>query len=249
MIAVDSAAIRISGPFRKLLKPLLSKLDLPDIGSNEIVIPCLTRQMPAIKLNFPSARLLVGNALTASAQASLRTVVLPEEFDFQWHMKLALACTVTSALRTITPWTACVGPELSNVLFDLLPENTWICREVASITGAQDSFDEAKHISCVLRESHESRSEAMNQTMIIAAALAERPYGTRDCYAAVMFELMTREDKLDWLEKSVSEYVPVMLALTDAGQIHLETVGRHLDTSPGQRHLSRSPWPKCIGSC
>jgi siderophore synthetase component len=179
----------------------LRKLDLPQAGSEEVLIPCLARQLPAITSRFPSARVLAKKAITASAQASIRTVVVPRTLQFEWDLKLALACTITSALRTITPWTACVGPELSAVLSDLLPENTWICREVASVTGSQEDYDEAKHISCVLRESHEVKADAANQTLIIAAALAETPYGETECYATLLFELRTADEKVVWLEE------------------------------------------------
>jgi uncharacterized membrane protein len=204
IIAVDSASVRISGPFRTLLAPLLHKLDLPAVKANEILIPCLTRQLPAITLRFPSARVIVRNAITASAQASIRTVVLPQTLQFDWDLKFALACTITSALRIITPWTACIGPEFSAVLSDLLPENTWICRKVASVTGAQDDFHEAKHISSILRESHEARANAINQTLIIAAALAETPYGETECHATFLFGLVTADEKADWLRKQVT---------------------------------------------
>lgn len=201
IIAVNSASVQISGPFRTLLKPLLRKLNLPRIEEYEVAIPCLTRQLPAIMVRFQSARILARNATSASAQASMRTVVLPLALEFEWHLKLALACTITSALRTITPWTACVGPELSAVLRDLLPEELWVCREVASVTGAQEDYDEAKHISCVLRESHEAKADAMNQTLVIAAALAEIPLGESECYATFLFGLGTGNEKMDWLER------------------------------------------------
>jgi siderophore synthetase component len=168
----------------------MRKLDLPNVEAHEVLIPCLARQLPAIMVRFQSARVIARNAITASAQASIRTVVLPQTLQFEWHLKLALACTVTSALRTITPW-----------LSDLLPEDTWICREVASITGAQRDYDEAKHISCILRENHEARANAMNQTLVIAAALAETPYGETECYATFLFKLVTTEGKMDWLLK------------------------------------------------
>jgi hypothetical protein len=201
MIAVNSASVRISGPFQTLLMPLVQKLGLPNVGPSEVLIPCLARQLPAIMAHFQSARVITKNAITAFAQASIRTVVLPQTLEFEWDLKLALACTITSALRTITPWTACVGPELSAVLSDLLPEDTWICGEVASITGAQQDYDEAKHISCILRENHEARATEMNQTLVIAAALAETPYGETECYATFLFKLVTAEEKMDWLLK------------------------------------------------
>jgi hypothetical protein len=230
MIAVDSASIRISGPFRTLLRPLERSLDIPHTREHEIAIPCLARQLPAIMLRFPSARVLAANATTASAQASIRTVVLPQSLGFEWHLKLAFACIITSALRTITPWTACVGPELSAVLDDLLPEETWICREVASVTGAQQDYDEAKHISCILRENHEAKADAMAQTLVIAAALAETPFGETECYATFLFGLETADERMDWLSRSVIHFVTFTSLTVYILQIHSKIVRGNIAT-------------------
>ncbi|KXT04176.1 hypothetical protein AC578_55 [Pseudocercospora eumusae] len=228
IIAVDRAAVKISGPFRRLLEPLLANFDLPTVGSNDIILPCLSRQWPAIQANFPSAYILIPDALEAEAQASVRTVAIPKQYGFSWHLKTALACTITSALRTITPWTACVGPELSEVLKDLVPNNLWIASEVASITGSQANFDQAKHISCILREDLEPRAESLNQSLIICAALAECPYGSSECYATLTFDLHNTHAKMAWLTEYTSVLVESILSPALDSGICLEAHGQNM---------------------
>ncbi|KAF7194679.1 NRPS-independent siderophore synthetase rfs [Pseudocercospora fuligena] len=228
IIAVDRAAVKISGPFRRFLEPLLANFDLPTLAPNDVVLPCLSRQWPAIQENFPSAYILIPDALEAEAQASIRTVTIPSKYRFQWHLKTALACTITSALRTVTPWTACVGPELSEVLKDLVSDNLWIASEVASITGSQASFDQAKHISCILREDLEPRAESLNQSLIICAALAERPYGSSQCYAELTFDLHDTNAKMAWLTEYTSVLVESILSPALDSGICLEAHGQNM---------------------
>lgn len=61
-----------------LLSNLLAQFRLPQTGPDEVVIPCLTRQIPAILVHYSSARVICKDAFAAAAQASLRTVSIPD---------------------------------------------------------------------------------------------------------------------------------------------------------------------------
>ncbi|KAE9987412.1 siderophore [Venturia inaequalis] len=227
-LAVDRASTRITGPFRRLLEPLLANFVLPPLYENEIVLPCMSRQIPAIQQNFPSARVLLLDAFTAEAKANLRTVVVPPKLGFECDMKLALACTIGSTIRTITPHTTCLGPEISSVIHDLAPnDDTWVCRELAAITGSQSNCGEASHLSCMLRENLEPRALAHGQRLIIAGALAERMCGEMECYAAVVFGLGDVAAKLDWFSEFTSKMIPPVLALAVESGICLEAHGQN----------------------
>lgn len=227
IIALDSSETRISGPFRDLIKPLLDNFDTFS-GTNEVLLPCLSRQVPMILERFKTGRVVVQDAYIAEAQASIRTVTVPKQYGFEWHLKTALACTITSALRTISPWTACVGPELSAIFRDLIPEDTWVCDEVASITGSQDDYDTAKMLSCVLREDLEPRADSLNQALIIAAALAERPYNSDECYAALTFDLHTPLQKMTWLTSYAEKLIDSILTPAVESGICLEAHGQNM---------------------
>jgi siderophore synthetase component len=105
----------------------------------------------------------------------MRTLTLRPELNFRYHLKLSLACQITSALRTITPWTALGGAEVSALLEKLLPPDMWLFKEVAAVTGAQKDFNDAKHFSCILREDLELRANAQGESLIIASAFSQLP--------------------------------------------------------------------------
>jgi siderophore synthetase component len=105
----------------------------------------------------------------------MRTLTLRPELNFRYHLKLSLACQITSALRTITPWTALGGAEVSELLGKLLPPDMWLFEEVAAVTGAQEDFSDAKHFSCILREDLELRANAQGESLIIASAFSQLP--------------------------------------------------------------------------
>ncbi|PPJ56952.1 hypothetical protein CBER1_02300 [Cercospora berteroae] len=69
-----------------------------------------------------------------------------------------------------------------------------------------------------LRENHEARAEALGQRLIIAPALAEKPYGATECHAALLFNLHTDEDKLQWLADYASKLCDaILLPAIDSG--------------------------------
>ncbi|SMR44214.1 unnamed protein product [Zymoseptoria tritici ST99CH_1A5] len=226
-IAVDRGSTRITGPFRTLLKPLLDQFSLPRLLPNEVVLPCLSQQLPAIQRHFPSTRVLLHDAFTAHAQASLRTVNIPSEMRFAYNMKFALSCTISSVLRTITPWTTCLGPEISAVIEDAVTENTWVCKEVAAITGSQKDFSAAKNLSCILREDLEPRALALGQTLIVVAALAEKPVGSSECLAALTFGLRSSGQKKKWLRDYASKLIHAVLTPALESGVCLEAHGQN----------------------
>jgi len=108
---------------------------------------------------------------------------------------------MTSALRTITPWTACAGREISDLICKLVPEDLWVFREAAAVVGSQDDFDEAKHLACILREDLEIRARERGETLIVAAALAQKSPADGLSYAERLFRLDTVEKKKLWFKK------------------------------------------------
>lgn len=227
-LAVPSSDLRITGAFQTRLLPLLQKLGITNTHPGTVVVPCLRRQIPAIKSRFPRAEVLQSPPVTARAQAATRTVSLSPELGFPYHLKLALACFITSALRTVSPWTACVGPEAGDVLSDILPGDLWVAREVASVTGAGDDFDEAKHISCVLREDLEPRADALGEALIPAAALAETDLATGVSSAERVFGLDTVEKRRAWLRGYVSTLLRLTIPPALESGVALEAHGQNM---------------------
>ena len=103
-ISVMRSDIRTIGPFELSIRQLLLRqgVELAENTSERIVLPCLARQLPAIRYHLRSKVLqLLSKPLFAKAQASMRTVSLPQRYDILYDLKFALAFNITSALRTL----------------------------------------------------------------------------------------------------------------------------------------------------
>jgi hypothetical protein len=198
-ISIPRSDMRVSGPFKTTLEPLLQKLEIPSpTDKNTLIVPCLTRQIPAILQLFGKATVIAERASIAAAQASMRTVTLRPELQFNYHLKLALACQITSAVRTVTPWTTGQGRAISELLEGTLPADLWVFKEVAAVTGRQGDFHAAKHLSCVLREDLEPRARMNDETLVVAAALMERHPQDGKTYPERLFKLDTVEERKEW---------------------------------------------------
>ncbi|CAG7938622.1 unnamed protein product [Penicillium nalgiovense] len=103
-ISVPRTDLRVTGHFEQELQPLLERLEIPGITSDRVIVPCLSQQLSSIHQRFPNATVLKLIEDCADAQASMRTLTLRPELEFNYHLKLSLTCQITSALRTITPW-------------------------------------------------------------------------------------------------------------------------------------------------
>ncbi|KAJ5887435.1 siderophore [Penicillium taxi] len=211
-VSVLHRDMRTTGPFEATLEPLLRKLGIPNPkAKNTLLVPCLTQQVPAIIKNFKNAVVVAERASIASAQASLRTISLQPELEFNYHLKLALACQITSAIRTVTPWTTGQGLAISNLLQKLLPVDLWVFREVAAITGRQENFDAAKQFSCVLREDLEPRARLNNETLVVAAALMEQHPKDGKTYPERLFKLESVEERKVWFRTYLSSLFKLIL--------------------------------------
>ena len=197
-LSVPREDMRLTGSFESLIQPLLDILSIPPTSSDRIIVPCLSRQLPSVFQRFPRAIHLETITDCADAQASMRTLTLRPECHFGYHLKLSLACQITSALRTITPWTTCGGPVQTDLLEKFLPEDLWVFREVAAVSGAQENFGDARHLSCILRDDLEARAWEENESLVIAAALAQQPYGSDRTYAEILYGLETTIQKQEW---------------------------------------------------
>lgn len=200
-LSLPSNDLHLAGPFNQLLQPLLQTLEIPKVSKEYTVIPCLTQQLPSVMQRFPRVDVLKSVVDCVDAQASLRTVTPRPELNFPFHLKLSLACQITSALRTITPWSAQGGPIVTEIMDRFLPSDLWTFKEIASATGSQSNFDDAKHLSCILREDLELRAQANNEALIIAAAFTQQPHGASQPYVEILFGLQTISQKQKWFRE------------------------------------------------
>jgi siderophore synthetase component len=115
--------------------------------------------------------------LSPTTQIVCRTVVFPEAPDIA--LKLSVGIRISSALRTITHFTADFGPRFSRDVVPKLaidPDILTIEQEVASAICTRDAegvsldSDIAKHFTVVIRKQY---LPAESESVIICAALLE----------------------------------------------------------------------------
>ncbi|KAJ1933903.1 hypothetical protein FBU59_005873, partial [Linderina macrospora] len=184
-VAVPRSQLNVEGDFEKLLAPLYSAADSDD-GKNqyildftdqatELVMPVHPMHLPAVKSMFEFVRVLPFSA-PAEAQASLRTVCPTAFTPLGYDIKLPLGIKVSSALRTISPWSTFVGPRITDVIPKILDgapvqDALLISGEPASAVSNNQDFDIAKYLSCVIRDDPEYICRPRGERVILAAAL------------------------------------------------------------------------------
>ncbi|KAE8164044.1 hypothetical protein BDV40DRAFT_311131 [Aspergillus tamarii] len=203
-VILPRSSARVFGPFEDLLRPLRELLEV-DISTTEdkIIVPCLSQHLPSLQNFFPEAEIVASVPQCAQAQASIRSVSVP---GYGFDIKFSLACLITSALRVLPCWSAAAAPSITPVLKKLFPPDLWVFGEVAAITGSQENASEARHLTCILRENMEAKANERDETLILASALMEKPFGRDVTYAEILFDLTTREAVEKSLVTCVSPY-------------------------------------------
>lgn len=162
----------LHGNWEETLNHLLDIMEQrPPCSPNSVIFPVHELQLPNIKEKFPYVKILPTDySIQAYSQASLRTLVVPSVPGFAF--KLAFGIKVSSALRTVTPWTTHTGPEFIPIFKKLCinKEILKISNAVATATVTEQNYDIAKHLSCIIREDFND----LNEKVIICAALTER---------------------------------------------------------------------------
>ncbi|KAE8136499.1 hypothetical protein BDV38DRAFT_293907 [Aspergillus pseudotamarii] len=206
-VILPRSSARVFGPFEDLVRPLgeLLKVDL-STTEDKIIVPCLSQHLPSLQNFFPEAEIVASVPHCAQAQASIRSVSVP---GYGFDIKFSLACLITSALRVLPCWSAAAAPSITSVLKRLFPPDLWVFGEVAAITGSQENASEARHLTCILRENMEAKANNRDETLILASALMEKPFGRGITYAEILFDLTTVEQKLKWFQSPYGELPPV----------------------------------------
>lgn len=202
-ISIPQNDVIQKGPFGKALKPILENLQVPlSNESSRIVVPCFTRQLPLIYKSFPEAKVLKIMEDCADAEASIRSIRLKPHISSPYLFKMSLACQITGALRTITPWDVFQTTEATRILDKLKPD-FWLYREVAAVCGAQDNYEQASNLACIMREDPEPRARQNDESMIIIGSLIESLPGNSKSRLEALFELDIIEQKWKWMREYV----------------------------------------------
>ncbi|KAJ1662217.1 hypothetical protein IW140_006104 [Coemansia sp. RSA 1813] len=253
-VAVPRSEVRVEGRLEELLDTLYRNAELEGKGEQrsqyildyinretELVLPVHPFHMPAVLEMFAFARQLPF-AVSAEAQASLRTVCPSVLVPLGYDIKLPLGIKVSSALRTITPWSTYVGPRITHVIPDILremdaSEPLLIAGEPASAVSTNPDFDIAKYLSCVIREDPDHICRLRGQRAILAAALTNfNDDGTSTVIQ--QWKLDTREKRCAFLknyaEKLFDAFLPPIMNHGFAFESHPQNSLLRVDATSGE---------------
>ncbi|KAG5652766.1 hypothetical protein H0H81_003704 [Sphagnurus paluster] len=200
-VRVAKANIKVLGPFERDIRKLAeaaaegSGRTLHD-DANSVLMPVHELQIPNIAAKFPNVEILHPDvSIQALAQASIRTVVIPQLPGMA--LKLSIGVKISSALRTISHFTADFGPRFSTAIIPKLvinPNILTISREPSSAVHDSADPDVAKHFTAIIREEPEPQD---GQALIVTAALFEMDHVGVPAGVSVMENIF----KLDTYDK------------------------------------------------
>ncbi|KAF0558613.1 IucC family-domain-containing protein [Gigaspora margarita] len=225
----------LRGRWEENLNRLLDVMEQrPTCSPNSVLFPVHELQLPNIKEKFSYVKILpIEYSIEAYSQASLRTLVVPDVPGLAF--KLSLGITVSSALRTITPWTTHTGPELIPIFKKLYinKEILKISNAVASATVNEQNYDIARHLSCIVREDFNASSE----NVIICAGLTERDENGISVVEKV-WRLDTEEKRVKFLRRYswflFNAFLPPALHNGLSFEAHSQNVLARFDSASGQ---------------
>lgn len=243
MILVPRDKLNIQGPWDNCVSPIFNEIckagrEASDKPPKEILIPIHELQIENIVKKFPEARILPKEySLTAQAQQSLRSVIVEVLRDT--HLKLAFGIRLTSAVRTISPASAFLGPRFSS---QIVPHLTYdrslmiVQKELASVSSVNPDGEIAKHLACIIRECYENTAEAVHkERAIVCTALVETGYSGSDeePLVQIVFGLDDEKKRVAWLHRFVelffAAFLPSVIANGVAFEAHPQNVLARFD--------------------
>ena len=116
---------------------------------------------------------------------------------------------LTSAVRTISPESAYLGPRFSAQVVPVLkmdPTIVTVARELASVVHTNPDGEVAKHCAALIREYHEGVFEQRGECAIVCTSLVESGHDGPGGHIPLIiriFELHSEQKRLEWLSKQV----------------------------------------------
>ncbi|KAE9398477.1 hypothetical protein BT96DRAFT_1031422 [Gymnopus androsaceus JB14] len=214
-IALPKSSLKITYEFEELTEPLRQAVaktagQALSIPVDYLVIPVHELQVAHIEEKFGEAVIYPPNfSLPLLAQQSIRSVVVPDVYQ-SLSLKLGVGIKLTSAVRTISPASAYLGPRFSAQVVPAItmdPSILTVAKELASVVHSHPDTDVAKHCAAIVREAHELNSEARGERLIVCTALVESGHDGKDGHLPAVI----REKRLKWLDEFVSVFFKAFL--------------------------------------
>ena len=253
LLSIPESSMQLRGKFETLAAPLVDAIlektgnpkELRQKHAGHVLMPVHEFQIPNVLERFEDASVLPEeNNVTAQSLTSIRSVAIPDVLK-DLTVKLCIGIKVSSALRTITPYTTYFGPGFSEQVVPRLSYDRKVLtieRELASAVYSHPDTDVAKHCSCVLREAIEYPSNATpdDDTIVVAAALVEKIQkpDTDVTLSTHVWNLDTEEKReafLDrYVELALKAFVPPCLENGVAFEAHGQNTMCRFDKHTGE---------------
>ncbi|THH16104.1 hypothetical protein EW146_g4489 [Bondarzewia mesenterica] len=251
LVALPRTSLNITGDFENDTKDVLDgaaknakkPLDVPE---GFVVVPVHELQVYHIQEKFPEAKIYPEEfSVSARAQQSIRSMILPGTLT-NTSLKLGVGIKLTSAVRTISPASAYLGPRFSSQVVPALTMNhniLTVAKELSSVVHNHPDNEIAKHCAAIVRECHENLSEEQRgERLIVCTSLVESGHEGQDAENSVpsvvrVFRLDTEEKRLAWLDEFVrvffAAFLPPMLINGVGFEAHPQnTLARYTLTDP-----------------
>ncbi|KAG2017755.1 hypothetical protein CC2G_007238 [Coprinopsis cinerea AmutBmut pab1-1] len=243
-VQVPRASLEIRGSFMETSKTLVSiaagthahELD----HERYVFMPAHELQLSNIVRLFPDAVVLPPHVhLKAQAQTSIRTVIVPELPGYA--LKLSIGVKISSALRTISHFTADFGPRFSTeVVPKLRIDHTIFAIETEPSSGIYRCEDPEirKHFTAVIREEYKA---APYENVILIAALLETDHANLPPGVPAVthvFGLNTERKRIQFLDRyielSCKALLPALVYNGVAFEAHAQNLLLRVDRRTGK---------------
>ncbi|KJA26270.1 hypothetical protein HYPSUDRAFT_36546 [Hypholoma sublateritium FD-334 SS-4] len=243
-VRVPASQLNLLGSFRLISREMAAKAyeraGQSLAGDDFVYMPIHELQTKNIASKFKNVEILRPEIyLPALAQSSIRTVVIP---DFPGiALKLAVGVKISSALRTISHFTADFGPRFSAEIVPKLavdPRILSVELEPSSAVYRTSDPDIAKHFTAVIREMYTPPS---GENVIVVAALLEMDHANVPAGVAAVQHILgldtekKREDFLDqYIRVACEALIPALIQNGVAFEAHAQNVLVRLDIETGK---------------
>lgn len=200
-------------------------------------------QIPNVQDKFSDALIFPESySIPVEALASLRSVARPDILPGR-SVKLCIGVKISSALRTVTPFTTYFGPGFSKIVPHLSYDRDVLAveRELGTITYNCEDTDIAKHCSSVIREALEYDPEYKDDLFIPCGVLVEkiqRKPDTDETNVTRVWGLDTQEKRIEFLTRYVDlalrAFLPPCLENGVAFEAHGQNTLARFDRMTGQ---------------
>ncbi|KAF7375205.1 C2 domain-containing protein [Mycena sanguinolenta] len=206
-VRVPSESLDIRGPFDSIMRDFVNKASLASGTEIPVDVPGTTfmpvheMQLPTVVAKFKNVQVLEPS-IGVLGQSSIRTMLVPALPNMA--LKVSVNMKISSALRTISHWTADFGPRFSRDIVPKLTVNHKIFDvelEPASAIYAGVDSSVRKHFTAIFRHEY---IPAPGENIIVVAALLEMGHaGVPAGVSAVehIFGLDTEEKRIAFLDK------------------------------------------------